>query len=375
MPVRRLARHARQVADALTSVCQGTFVDLSGDHGLRIEFVRAARHHRIAPLAQSRIRNMHPDVAAKLADDRNQAKTMFLQSVLLLKNMAEVFADIPWLGFKGPFLSQVAHPVPGIRTFGDVDLLVSPRRLREAVGRLQAAGWDIVDRADMLLNTETPGEMHLVSPTGLVVDLHWSMINMAATRQHFPQMTELLLRSRQQATVGQTSAWTLSPADSLVHVCLHGALAGADRLLFLLDADQLARQTDDWDAVFRRARTWGAGPAMYVVLRRAHDVLGTQLPPDLDRSLGVSGTVRLLAATADWLSPVPSLRKDASLARLVARAVRPTGRQMATEVVRRGRTAATQRAWRRSEPRRWSQRPQADAAALEAYLSTVEKHG
>src|SRR5690606_12988677 len=117
-------------------------------------------------------RDTHPDVAAHLRPDRDVAAAMHMAATLTLESLDRTLAGIPWLTFKGPALSEYAHPAAGLRTYHDLDVLVDPLSLREVTDRLIAAGWSVSDLNETLRNPDTPGETHWLSPTGVLVDLH-----------------------------------------------------------------------------------------------------------------------------------------------------------------------------------------------------------
>ncbi|WP_193313026.1 nucleotidyltransferase family protein [Georgenia subflava] len=349
----------------------GGSVNPSDEPEAVIDLVLAARHHRVAPLLHRAVRGSAPAIAALVEPDRRLAIGHHLGATLMLEEFAAVAGSLPWVTFKGPVLSELAHPVPGMRTYNDVDLLVDPRDLREITNRLLDAGWTVGDYQDMLRNPDTPGEMHWFSPTGLAVDLHWSMINMAVRRAQFAVSTEELLARRVQVTLGLNRAWTMDAADALVHICLHAALTGANRLLLLVDADRMAARVDDWDDVARRARAWRAAPHVALVLARARRVLGTPLPANLPRMLGATRPFRILTAALDLAAPVPAARQEAGPARLVARAVQPWA---ARTVVASGRSSARALRERLGAPttRPPRERLPADLESLSVYLAGVE---
>ena len=246
-----------RVSRALVQACRG---DDAGD-GLRSEdvpaLVDAARFHRIAPLVLSTFRHTGEPGLQALQLDRLRAVTTHLKACAALDELAGLLEGIEWVTFKGPVLSERAHPVPGLRTYNDVDVLVAPSSLREVCRRLGAAGWRVADFEDMLASAEPPGEMHWVTPSGVMVDLHWSMINMHSRRRLFDVPTSALLERR--VPVSDDSGqewWTLDSVDSLLHVCLHAALAGANKLVYLVDADRLSRVVTDWEQVAVRAGSW-----------------------------------------------------------------------------------------------------------------------
>ncbi|SDT59052.1 nucleotidyltransferase family protein [Jiangella sp. DSM 45060] len=368
------ARHRAAVSAAVAEVCRAKAPVLAGNGAVRDAFVTAVRHHRVAPLAHVLLRESDPAVAAELKADRDAAMIRHLTASVVLDDLGRTLGELPWVTIKGPVLSEHAHPAPGLRSYTDVDVLVPPQRLRSAVESLTAADWQVIDFQDMLYNVQTPGEIHLVSPRGVLVDLHWSLINMQQTRRQFTVDTGELLERRVRRPVGGAATWTLDLADSLVHVCLHAALTGAHKMLWLLDADQLARQVDDWDEVARRAAGWGAAPAVAIVLARSRALLGTPLPPDLDRRLGVSAGLRLVTGAVDRFRPVSGLTQEASLPRLVARSARSSGGRTLSAIGRRGLRGVGERLRPGGRAGDGARREPADAAALAAYLDAVEAH-
>ena len=77
--------------------------------------VRAVRFHRIAPLAHVALRDVRPDLAALLREDRDHALTHHVRVTTSLAAISSTLADVPWLAFKGPVLSELLHPVAGLR--------------------------------------------------------------------------------------------------------------------------------------------------------------------------------------------------------------------------------------------------------------------
>ncbi|NED99602.1 nucleotidyltransferase family protein [Phytoactinopolyspora halotolerans] len=348
--------------------------DLPAHEATRALFVETARHHRVGPLAHVLLRELEPDLATEFKIDRDTAIANHVSTSITLDAIGQILDGLAWATFKGPVLSEHAHPVPGLRIYHDIDILVSPHELRQAATRLLDAGWTVADFRDMLRNVDTPGEMHFISPSGTLIDLHWSMINMASTRRQFSVSTYEILERRVTVPLGLSSTWALDHTDALTHVCLHAALTGAHRMLLILDADQLARQTADWDSVVARAHHWGAQTALAIVLARSSALLNTPVPENLDGALGISTGLRMVTNAVDRIAPVPALRREASLARLVARSSRPGSGGTLTAVGTRGIQGVAHRlATSRRQPTHLHREP-ADTAALEAYLRAVETH-
>lgn len=354
----------------LVAICRGDEPESPETKESIEDLVRAVRYHRIAPLAHVSYRDAMPPLAAGLRPDRDHAVGIHLRAAMLLDEVRGLLHDVPWVTFKGPVLSETAHPRAGLRSYHDVDLLVSPGDLRQVCEILAAAGWTVTDYEDMLRNPEVPGEMHWTSPAGLLVDLHWSMTNTAVRRARLSVPTDDLLTRRRQVAIGLGRAWTLDLVDSLVHVGLHAALTGANRLLLLLDVDQVARQVTDWAAVATRAKQWRAEHLLYLVLARSRHVLDTPLPTDLAEMFGVSRSFDRLCSAIDGWAPVPAARREPGLARMVARAVRPGAARTLVSVGRSAALGVGERVRRpKAAPRT---RVRADEQALGVYLDAVE---
>ena len=368
VPAARVAGLA--VSRTLVDVCTGVMRPLALDPVATEMLVEAARFHRVAPLVLSVLgRSAHPGLAA-LEADRLRAMATHLHACGVIEQLAHELADLAWAVLKGPVFSEVAHPVPGLRSYNDVDVLVAPESLREVCRRLHLAGWLLVDYEDMLAAKHPPGEMHWVSPTGVLVDLHWSITNMPSRRRLFEVPTAELLGRRVPVVLGPTAVWTLDPCDTFVHACLHAAQSGANKLVYLVDVDGLSRRVSDWDEVVARARQWRATSQVCLVTRRARRVLRTELPVDLDARLGVPWPVRGLLALTDRMAPVPGARQNAGVARLVARAVRTSTTETVRVLSRSAASAAVQRV--RRMPQGLAPRQRSDAASLERFLAAVE---
>lgn len=328
----------------------------------------AVRYHRIAPLAHLALRESRPDLAALLREDRDRALNHQLRVTLVLAGFGTLLDDIPWLTFKGAFLSESAHPVPGLRSYGDSDVLVAASHLRRTYDRLSDAGWRASDTVHTLSHSVLPGEVTIGNVLGVPVDLHWSLVHSRQLRHRFPVPVRAVLGRRVSTTIGGTRAWVPETADALVHVCLHAALAGATKLLHLLDADQLARQVSDWDLVARRAMEWKATAPTALVLGRARRLFGTPVPGGLSGAMGLSRSFDGMLARVDRSWPVSGLRDGASMPRRLAMHVRPG-------VVRTAAALAANSVRRVGERLRPEPEPPivpADVATVERYLAAVE---
>lgn len=360
-----------RVTAALIRVCRGSCIEGRLSATEVDEFVHAVRLHRIAPLAHVVTREHAPDISRRLLPDRDDAFERNLAAAMLLGELGRVLDDLPWVTFKGAALSMAAHPAPGLRTFRDIDALVRPADLRPACERLSREGWTLLDYDDMLAARPLPGEMHWLAPNGLIVDLHWTMINRQSRRDRFSVPTSDLIERRRSLSLGFGQVPTLDPYDALLHVCLHACLDGSIRLLQLVDADALARQVSDWVTVASRARAWRIEAPLWLVMTRSRAFLDTPVPDDLAQLLGIGADLRALLAIVDRVAPVAATRSEHGLARLVSRAVRSS---LGETLVAVSRNAARGVRDRVRPPVGLDHRVAVEAGTLEAFLTDVEQN-
>jgi hypothetical protein len=107
------------------------------------------------------------------------------------------------------------------------------------------------------------------------------------------------------------------------------------------------------------------------VLARAERLLGTPVPDDLDRRLGLSRGFGRLVHAVDSAWPVPALRKETSWPRLVARAARPSALGTAARALQSAAAEALDRA--RSDGPSAEPAAPATRADVEAWVSAVER--
>jgi hypothetical protein len=152
-------------------------------------------------------------------------------------------------------------------------------------------------------------------------------------------MDELFERAR-RVPLPHSRVPTLDPADTLVHLGLHGCLSGANRLVWLKDMEQaMSAEELLWDDVVARSRASGADLAVASMLRLARTVIGTPVPDDVMRDLGGSRAWPRLVATAGRIPRLEETTGRRSLLRLTARSTRRDERSSIAALSRRALTA------------------------------------
>jgi hypothetical protein len=227
-------------------------------------------------------------------------------------------ASVSWVVVKGPAAVELLYGGAGGRSYADLDLLVDPRRFGPAIEALEAAGLRMLDRNWAVVRRELRGEVHLFGADGPEVDLHWNLVNMYRGRMRIP--TAELLERAVPVTLAGASVRTPDPTDSLLHLCLHAALSGADRMVWIKDVERAtACRQPDWDALVDRAARWRVAAPVGLVLARSAACLGAEVPATALRRLLGRG-LPVLAGAVDRLFPwTRALNGVASPNRLLVR--------------------------------------------------------
>ena len=247
-----------------------------------------------------------PEVAGRIAGLR---RLTWSRNQLLFHAAGEAVgalegAGISPLVLKGAPLAELAYGDAGIRPMFDVDLLVPPRRAREAMDVLRSAGWTS-SYPDPAGRIRVHHSVDLKRPPGGELDLHWQSLWLAAD-------DEPLWEAAVPLRLGSAEARAVGATDNLLIVCAHGLpWAEVPAIRWAADAVTLIRTGDiDWDrfraeARRRRLAIWAA-----TALRFLRDDLGiAEVPAAVVTELAAAPVTRAeRAALASAMRPDSPLR-------------------------------------------------------------------
>lgn len=322
--------------------------------------VAAAQHHGTLPalhVALEGVEGVAPDLLSAASAGYHAGIRTHLHAIDGLRLLHGALDGVTsWLVIKGPVLSGFVHRRPDLRRYVDLDVLVPPARFEAALDALLASGCALADRNWALLRDQVPGELRVMLPSGLWVDLHWHLLNRSTVRSAFTLDTDpLIARSRSVELAGlATPVRTLDAADTFLHLALHACLSGGDRLSWAADLHEaVANDRPPWDEVVRRAERAGTSAAVAAMVRRADAAVPTGVPPEVLRRLGPAAPWRVVTGVADRLVPLADSSGRPSPARAVLRSTRATTASSAAELARRatGWVAGGARRERRSPDR------------------------
>jgi hypothetical protein len=259
------------------------------------EFLQVAEHHGVlASVAKSLIchaRDLPSQIEQSLRSTYAGSLRRNLWFAAELIRILHHFAQeqVPALPYKGPVLAQAAYGDLALRTFSDLDLLISPRdfdRARQALAEIGYVPSQELTPTIERFSLRTGYERSFDGPAGKnILELQWSLL------PHFYavdlesagfQFDDLLARSSRIALDAASSESTipnLSPEDSLIILCLHAAKHLWSRLIWIVDIAQTLLTPDlDLPLVMSRAQSLGIARILGVSLGLAENVLGTPIP-------------------------------------------------------------------------------------------------
>lgn len=238
--------------------------------------------HRVTMLCERQWRALHAQglaeaVPPEVAGAARSASLRALSAVAFLVALAKAFDDagIRWMPLKGPVLAVQAHGHPAMRVARDLDVLVEPGRIADAVGIAVELGWRIAPDWQRVarLTGKLDLEMAPGQPGQPLLEVHCAI---DAGRPGF--LWHPLAATGERVVVGGYPM-PVPDIDTLIaYIAWHGGRHFWFRLNWLVDLAALLRQVSDGEALIRRAREMGAEKSVRAGMLLAQLLLGI-VPP------------------------------------------------------------------------------------------------
>lgn len=312
---RRPSRSTRgRVADLLTHALADAPGPLDVRPGDADALVAAAATHRVGGYVHRALRAApgpaEAGVAGRVAAMATRSAAHHLAGIADLARLARILdgEQVRWCTMKGPVVAEVLHGGAGLRGYGDLDVLVAPDDLLRVVTLLEDAGAQVIDRHWRTLLAWRHTQLHLRLWASTTLDLHWHLLNEWYDRDAFSFDTDTLLAGVHRVQLDGVQVPTLGAADTLIHLCVHAAVAGGQRLMWLRDIQLAARSEDvDWQVVGTRAAATRTRLVTATMLTQAGTALGDAHLRSAGRQLspnrmwtGVAGGVARVSPPARW---------------------------------------------------------------------------
>lgn len=266
-------------------------------------FLRSAEDHGLTLLVADHVKNLDrslvpPEALVRLQQSQRAHAVSALQLTAELFRVLERFAaaGIDVLLTKGPALSVRCYGKPDMRQYGDIDLIVREADIRRATEAMTDLAYAPRVPLSAIDAKKSPGEYAFrKSGTNVLVEFHTER-----TFRYHPRRLpiEKLFQRRAVVAIDGRDVPALSVEDELVLISVHGAKHFWERLMWIADVAALtsAKQAPDWTRAMAVARDVGAERILYLALKLATDVLGSQLPAQLETIVQSDRTVATLAA-------------------------------------------------------------------------------
>lgn len=195
------------------------------------ELVPAAKLHGLAALFFAALSDTaDPQLpAAPLADLRDiyyrsrMANRLANDAVGALLD-AFTRAGVPLVVLKGAALSAILYPEPGLRPFGDIDLLIHRADLGAAQSIMVDCGYKMIGERHDKFSEKFLKSLNYsaLGPPSPAVDLHWHLFAPAYYRRRITM--EYFWRNPLRYVLAGRDAQALAPIQQLVHLSAHAGL-------------------------------------------------------------------------------------------------------------------------------------------------------
>lgn len=234
--------NASSVSSELEALCHATSADA---------LLTAIRRHRLETLlaADPMVLHLIPQLADRLKLLARQEQMAALALASLTREMAALFerAGIPMLVIKGVPLALQTTGSLTARGRGDLDLLVDPCQLGEALRLLKRQGFSETYGPSCLGDKTLQGHYSRwvsielsfgrLNPRQQWIDLHW---HPSHVRGIFPRFKNLWSQ-RCSILINDQTVSTLPPATAFAHACCHAEVDRWMCLRNLVDVERLSR--------------------------------------------------------------------------------------------------------------------------------------
>ena len=275
------------------------------------ELLRLADRHGVLPLAARNLiehaRPLPPGIERSLrsAYEANLRRSLWFTAELVRIMQHFESRQLRAVPFKGPVLAQSAYRDLGLRSFSDLDFLISPADFDRAKRALAEIGYR--PAADLTPAVErfwlrNGYERAFDGAAGKnLLELQWALLpHFYGVDLHLEGLRVEDLLARASRTVGGGyEVPCLAPGDSLLVLCLHAAKHLWTRLIWLADIAETLRpqsetQTIDYPLVFSQARALGVARILGVSFWLVKNVLRAELPKAAEEMIAADRRVPAL---------------------------------------------------------------------------------
>jgi hypothetical protein len=219
-------------------------------------------------------------------------RLLFHRTAEFLRAMHE--AGVRTVLLKGTALSTRYYGDAGLREMGDADVLVPFDEAAAALRLAFARGWKPHHYRSRAVPRSFFHARHAIDlghPDGYNLDLHWHVLHECTAAD----ADASFWRGAVAAEFEGVPTCVLSPADQLLHTCVHGMTwAEAAELRWVADAMTILKKTPglDWARLVAETRARALTLAMRETLGYLAETLDAPVPPEVLRQLAETPVTR-----------------------------------------------------------------------------------
>ena len=253
------------------------------------QVLRLAERHGVGPLLYQSVRDLPGNVPPAILEDlRGRYESNARRN---LKFTAELFRILDALDahriaaipYKGPVLAESVYGDLALRSFSDLDILISPSDVQRAKAIVEELGYApnlSLTGAEERLYLATGYEYSFDGPAGPnLLEIQWGIVPRFYAIDF--DCGQLFARAV-SANAGGRAVRALRPEDLLLTLCVHAAKHAWIRLCWLRDIAGLVElQVVDWSMIEQRAAALGIRRMLHISLLLAHRLLRANVPHPL----------------------------------------------------------------------------------------------
>jgi len=203
-------------------------------------------------------------------------------------------AAIPIMLLKGAALILQYYRDYGMRPMADFDVCVPGDRASAAIELLRTEGFTPCGAPeesliDAITNPDRHSELEFADAAGHVFDLHWRLFAESIK----PDVSAPFWQDSVEMEALGMPMRTLSPADQLLHVCVHGIVRGAvgyevSRVRWVMDVLTIIKTSGDaldWTRLVAQAHRCGFIPPLRAGLEYLRRTFDAPIPDEVLREL------------------------------------------------------------------------------------------
>ncbi len=212
-----------------------------------------------------------------------------------LLNILNVFEanNINAIPFKGVALAASAYDNLAYRHFGDLDILIDKKNVKQATKKLIEKGYKAPKQLtkasekpylqnDIFLESEKYQSAFEFThqAKGIAVELHWSLTTKAVP---LPLKYDYLWKNRLNIAIADKQIAQFDTETLLIYLCFHASKHHWSELKWVCDVSEFiqAHPQLDWEIVNQKAKKWGCNRIVNMGLLLVHNLLNLALPESI----------------------------------------------------------------------------------------------